>query len=156
MCVSPKNNQVPRILDSITARPKELSYGDILFTEVGGDILSVEVCGEGSKGQVMMKQMGHVLASLPVQAFDLGLNEDFYETVDIHVHVPEGSIPGRKAGITMACAMASALTNRPVTRYHDRRGFRGRVLPIGGVKEKVKAVYRAGSCAQYFPGEPQT
>jgi len=130
----------------------------VSWTQTGGDILFVEATRmKGKKGLSLTGQLGDVmkesaqaaLSYVRSKATDLHIPEDFFEESDIHVHVPEGAVPkdGPSAGVTITTAIVSLLTNRPVRCNVGMTGeitLRGRVLPIGGIKEKVLAARRAG------------
>ncbi|HWE64284.1 MAG TPA: endopeptidase La, partial [Chloroflexota bacterium] len=130
----------------------------VAVTSAGGDLIGVEVALLPGKGAVLLTgQLGEVMresAQAAVsyargRAKDLGLDEKFHESLDVHIHIPAGGVPkdGPSAGITIATALISALTRRPIRRDVAMTGeitLRGRVLPIGGLKEKVLAAHRAG------------
>ncbi|MBQ1805439.1 MAG: endopeptidase La, partial [Oscillospiraceae bacterium] len=130
----------------------------LAWTEVGGELLNVEVnvmpgTGKleltGNLGEVMQESCRAALSCLRARTSELGIEADFYKTRDIHIHFPEGAVPkdGPSAGITIATALLSALTNRCVRHDVAMTGeisLRGRVMPIGGLREKTMAALRAG------------
>ncbi|NDJ53831.1 MAG: endopeptidase La [Chloroflexi bacterium] len=130
----------------------------VAWTEVGGDVFQVEVSLLPGKGNLMLTgQLGEVmqesaqaaLSTVRVRGDDIGLDSETLEATDIHVHLPEGAIPkdGPSAGITLAVAVYSAFSEQPVRHDMVMTGeitLRGRVLPVGGIKEKLVAAYRAG------------
>jgi ATP-dependent Lon protease len=130
----------------------------LAWTPTGGDILFIEATKmRGNKGFTITGQLGEVmresaqaaLSYVRAKAADLGIDEEAFEKLDIHLHVPAGAIPkdGPSAGVSMATALASLLKGVPVDSRVGMTGeitLRGQVLPVGGIKEKVLAAHRAG------------
>lgn len=139
----------------------------LAWTAVGGEMLTVEVSAlegsgklelTGSLGDVMKESARTALSYLRSVSDRLGVSYDFYKTMDLHIHFPEGAVPkdGPSAGITIATAVASALTKIPADNKTAMTGeitLTGRVLPIGGLREKTMAAYKHGIKTVYIPKE---
>jgi ATP-dependent Lon protease len=160
----------PRFLRDEEDRTDEVGLAiGIAWTEAGGDILPVEVSlmeGKGSLmltgqlGEIMQESAQAAISYARSHAHELDISDIDFDKLDIHIHVPEGAVPkdGPSAGITMATALISALIDRPVHRDVAMTGeitLRGRVLPIGGLKEKVLAAHRAGLKTVLLPKQNQ-
>lgn len=149
----------PRVRDSVLEKEDRVGIvTGLAWTQAGGELLTIEVVTMPGKGNVLVTgKLGEVMKESSQAAVsyvrsrckELNINEDFYKTKDIHIHVPEGAIPkdGPSAGISMCTAVVSVLTGRPVSRKVAMTGeitLRGRVLPIGGLKEKLLAAHAYG------------
>jgi ATP-dependent Lon protease len=160
----------PQFFQTEAERQDEVGVATaVAWTENGGEIMPVEVLileGKGNLqitgqiGEIMQESAQAALSYLKWHSRDFGLDPEVYEGLDIHIHIPEGAIPkdGPSAGITIATALISAFTERKVFKEIGMTGeitLRGRVLPIGGVREKILAAHRAGLKTVIMPERNQ-
>ena len=167
-------DRIPRLLGPekiLETRPEDTAppglVNGLAWTPTGGDLLTIEAAAlpgkgtlklTGKLGEVMQESANLALSYVRARAERLGLKPDFLDRVDLHVHVPEGAIPkdGPSAGITLATALISVLTGIPARADLAMTGeltLRGRILPIGGLKEKLLAAHRHGRKAVLIPSE---
>ena len=170
-------NRVTHYLGPARVRHQAMLDGSLVgtvtglaVTEAGGDVMPIEVSAmpgkgrlrlTGKLGDVMQESAQAAFSYIRAHAVDLGVDKDFHEHVDVHVHVPEGAIPkdGPSAGTAMATAIISALTKTPVASDLAMTGeitLRGRVLPVGGIKEKTLAAHRAGIRTLVLPEDNES
>lgn len=153
--------------DSLLAHDEVGTVNGLAWTSVGGELMRLEVAvlagkgsieTTGSLGDVMTESAKTAVSIVRSRYAQLGLDKDFYKQMDIHIHATEAAVPkdGPSAGVTMTTALVSALTDIPIRRDVAMTGevsLRGRVLPIGGLKEKSMAAYRAGIKTVFIPAE---
>jgi ATP-dependent Lon protease len=172
--ISIKGTDIKEYLGNRKARPEKISANNevgivngLAYTEVGGDLLKVEAVvmegtGKleltGSLGDVMKESAHAALSFVRTRSKELGIDSEFYKKNDIHIHVPDGAVPkdGPSAGITLATVLASALSGKPVRRDLAMTGevtVSGKVLAIGGLREKTLAAYAAGVKTVIIPEE---
>ena len=167
-----KDTDLENMLGKHKYKPEEILSDDevgiingLAWTQVGGEIMQLEVASmkgtgkvelTGSLGDVMKESARAAISFVRANAENYGIDPDFYKECDIHIHATEAAVPkdGPSAGVTITTALISALTNRPVRRDIAMTGevtIRGRVLPIGGLKEKSMAAYRGGVKTVFIP-----
>lgn len=153
--------------DTISSKAQVGVATGMAWTQVGGDTLSIETsCVKGTGklqltgnlGDVMQESAKAAVTYIRSISDEIGIPEDFYKTMDIHIHVPEGAVPkdGPSAGVTMFTSVVSALTHKPIKNDVSMTGeitLRGKILPVGGIKEKVLAAHRAGIKTILLPRE---
>ena len=164
-CISIKAKDIAGYLGPRKLLPETIRDNDdigevngLAYTEIGGDLLHIEAVAvpgsgklelTGSLGDVMKESAQAAITYIRAHAAELSVEPDFYKTKDIHIHVPEGAVPkdGPSAGVTIATALASELSGRAVRRDVAMTGeitLHGKVLPIGGLREKAMAAYKTG------------
>jgi len=158
----------PKFKYGVKEKKSEIGYASgLAWTEAGGELLGIEIVlmpGKGNLtitgklGDVMLESARAAVSYVRNHAFLLGLERDFYQNIDIHIHVPEGATPkdGPSAGVTIATALTSALTGIPVRKDVAMTGeitLRGKVLPIGGLKQKILAAHRGRITTVLLPEE---
>ncbi|MEE8380755.1 MAG: endopeptidase La [Thermodesulfobacteriota bacterium] len=166
--VIPKHLGVYKFRYGVMEKKDEVGVATgLAWTEVGGELLTVEVTTmpgkgklftTGKLGDVMQESAQAALSYVRSRAEKLGLEKDFYQEIDLHIHVPEGAVPkdGPSAGIAITTSIVSALTGKPIRRDIAMTGeitLRGRVLPIGGLKEKILAAHRGNIAHVLVPQE---
>lgn len=153
--------------DTISSKAQVGVATGMAWTQVGGDTLSIETsCVNGTGklqltgnlGDVMQESAKAAVTYIRSISKDIDIPDDFYKTMDIHIHVPEGAVPkdGPSAGVTMFTSVVSALTHKPIRNDVSMTGeitLRGKILPVGGIKEKVLAAHRAGIKTILLPRE---
>ena len=153
--------------DTISSKAQVGVATGMAWTQVGGDTLSIETsCVNGTGklqltgnlGDVMQESAKAAVTYIRSISKDIDIADDFYKTMDIHIHVPEGAVPkdGPSAGVTMFTSVVSALTHKPIRNDVSMTGeitLRGKILPVGGIKEKVLAAHRAGIKKILLPRE---
>ena len=170
--VTPKNLSeflgAPKVLPETVSSEDEIGVvNGLAYTELGGALLKVEVASmpgtgkvelTGSLGDVMKESAKAAISYIRVHSGEFGIEQDFHTKKDIHIHFPEGAVPkdGPSAGVTMVTALVSELSGRPVKRSVAMTGevtLKGKVLAIGGLKEKTMAAYNAGVKTVLIPDE---
>ncbi|MCK5011649.1 MAG: endopeptidase La, partial [Deltaproteobacteria bacterium] len=166
--VIPKHLGVYKFRYGVMEKKDEVGLATgLAWTEVGGELLTVEATTmpgkgklftTGKLGDVMQESAQAALSYVRSRAEKLGLEKDFYQEIDLHIHVPEGAVPkdGPSAGIAITTSIVSALTGKPIRRDIAMTGeitLRGRVLPIGGLKEKILAAHRGNIAHVLVPQE---
>ncbi len=155
--------------DSVSKQPEVGVAMGMAYTPFGGETLAVETTVmpgtgalqlTGQLGDVMKESARAAMSYVRARAQEFGLDPEFYKAQDVHIHVPEGAVPkdGPSAGVTLTCSLVSALTGIPVRQDLAMTGeitLRGRVLPVGGIKEKLLAAHRAGMDDILLPKENQ-
>ena len=135
-----------------------MSGGDTLFIETAVMAGSGQLSLTGQLGDIMQESAKAAVSYIRTRAAEFKIDEDFHKTSDIHIHIPEGAVPkdGPSAGVTMCISLISALSGRPVRKDVAMTGeitLRGKIMPVGGIKEKMLAAHRMGISKVLLPEE---